>query len=106
MAQGRPGRVRRGRSGPARGAGGPRRPDALLCVTRPPVDRPEFDRAVWIDVLTQPSTPGSHVFRQDLERFLLATFDGEYALTRVEWSKSRAYTDTGPGRTRRSSVPP
>jgi hypothetical protein len=66
----------------------------LLSVVRPPTDRPEFDCAVWIDVLTQPSTPGAHAFYRDLERFLLATFDGEYALTRVEWSKGWAYTDT------------
>ncbi|MFE9724819.1 cholesterol oxidase substrate-binding domain-containing protein [Streptomyces sp. NPDC005794] len=66
----------------------------LLSVVRPPADRPEFDCAVWIDVLTQPSTPGAHAFYRDLERFLLATFDGAYALTRVEWSKGWAYTDT------------
>ncbi|MFB8027221.1 MULTISPECIES: cholesterol oxidase substrate-binding domain-containing protein [unclassified Streptomyces] len=66
----------------------------LLSVVRPPADRPEFDCAVWIDVLTQPTTPGAHAFYRDLERFLLATFDGEYALTRVEWSKGWAYTGT------------
>lgn len=66
----------------------------LLSVVRPPADRPEFDCAVWIDVLTQPSTPGAHAFYRDLERFLLATFRGDHALTRVEWSKGWAYTDT------------
>ncbi|WP_411086616.1 cholesterol oxidase substrate-binding domain-containing protein [Streptomyces sp. 061-3] len=66
----------------------------LLSVVRPPVDHPEFDCAVWIDVLTQPTTPGAHEFYRDLERFLLRTFVGGYALTRVEWSKGWAYTDT------------
>jgi FAD/FMN-containing dehydrogenase len=73
----------------ARGARPP-----LLSVVRPSPDHPEFDCAVWVDVLTQPTTPDAHEFYRDMERFLLRTFDGGYALTRVEWSKGWGYTDT------------
>ncbi|MGW0762528.1 cholesterol oxidase substrate-binding domain-containing protein, partial [Streptomyces sp. NPDC002814] len=37
---------------------------------------------------------GAHEFYRELERFLMSTFDGGYALTRVEWSKGWGYTDT------------
>ncbi|PUB24521.1 FAD binding domain-containing protein [Promicromonospora sp. AC04] len=66
----------------------------LLSVVRPHPDHPEFDCAVWVDVLTQPTSPGAHEFYQELEDFLMSTFDGGYALTRVEWSKGWGYTDT------------
>ncbi|MER6716892.1 cholesterol oxidase substrate-binding domain-containing protein [Streptomyces sp. NPDC000877] len=65
----------------------------LLSVLRPRADRPEWDTAVWLDVLTLPGTPDAEVFLRELERFLLRTFDGGSALTRVEWSKGWAYTD-------------
>jgi FAD/FMN-containing dehydrogenase len=65
----------------------------LLSAVRPHPERPEWDCAVWVDVLTQPTTPGASEFYRELERFCLRTFDGTYALTRVEWSKGWAYTD-------------
>ncbi|MEU0455700.1 cholesterol oxidase substrate-binding domain-containing protein [Streptomyces sp. NPDC006129] len=65
----------------------------LLSALRPRADRPEWDTAVWLDVLTLPGTPDAEVFLRELERFLLRTFDGGSALTRVEWSKGWAYTD-------------
>jgi hypothetical protein len=46
-----------------------------------------------VDVLTQPTSPGAHEFYRELEQFLMSTFDGGYALARVEWSKGWAYTD-------------
>ncbi|GAA2111420.1 cholesterol oxidase substrate-binding domain-containing protein [Streptomyces synnematoformans] len=73
----------------APGAGPP-----LLSVIRPHPDHPEWDCAVWVDVLTQPTTPGAAEFYRELERFCLRTFDGRYAATRVEWSKGWAYSDT------------
>ncbi|GGN80582.1 hypothetical protein GCM10011579_066240 [Streptomyces albiflavescens] len=65
----------------------------LLSALRPRADHPEWDTAVWLDVLTLPGTPDAEAFYRELEHFLLTTFDGEYALTRVEWSKGWAYTD-------------
>ncbi|MFI9587727.1 cholesterol oxidase substrate-binding domain-containing protein [Streptomyces sp. NPDC052236] len=66
----------------------------LLSVVRPHPDHPEYDCVVWVDVLTQPTSPGAHQFYRELERFLMSTFDGGYALARVEWSKGWGYTDT------------
>nr|WP_245984432.1 cholesterol oxidase substrate-binding domain-containing protein [Streptomyces tateyamensis] len=64
----------------------------LLSAIRPRPDHPEWDTAVWFDVLTLPNTPGHQQFGRDLEQFLFATFDGSRAAVRVEWSKGWAYT--------------
>jgi FAD/FMN-containing dehydrogenase len=73
------------------GADGARTP--LLSVLGPREDRPEWDTAVWLNLLTLPGTPHAPKFLREIERFLLDTFDGGYAMTRVEWSKGWAYTD-------------
>jgi FAD/FMN-containing dehydrogenase len=65
----------------------------LLSALRPSGEHPEWDTAVWLDVLTLPGTPYAEAFLRELERFLLGTYDGGHALTRVEWSKGWAYTD-------------
>ncbi|MGW1555423.1 cholesterol oxidase substrate-binding domain-containing protein [Streptomyces sp. NPDC002144] len=65
----------------------------LLSAMRQSAEHPEWDTAVWLDVLTLPGTPYADAFLRELERFLLRTYDGEHALTRVEWSKGWAYTD-------------
>ncbi|MEU9365886.1 cholesterol oxidase substrate-binding domain-containing protein [Streptomyces avermitilis] len=64
-----------------------------LSALRPRADHPEWDTAVWLDVLTLPGTPHAESFYRELERFLLDTYDGGHALARVEWSKGWAYTD-------------
>ncbi|MCL8017017.1 cholesterol oxidase substrate-binding domain-containing protein [Streptomyces sp. AS02] len=73
------------------GADGARTP--LLSALRPRGDRPEWDTAVWLNILTLPGTPFAEAFLAEIEQFLLGTFDGGYAMTRVEWSKGWAYTD-------------
>ncbi|WP_078912271.1 cholesterol oxidase substrate-binding domain-containing protein [Streptomyces sp. NRRL S-646] len=65
----------------------------LLSALRQSDTHPEWDTAVWLDVLTLPGTPYAEAFLRELEQFLLRTFDGEHALTRVEWSKGWAYTE-------------
>ncbi|MFC8513075.1 cholesterol oxidase substrate-binding domain-containing protein [Streptomyces sp. NPDC057257] len=65
----------------------------LLSALRRSEAHPEWDTAVWLDVLTLPGTPYAEAFLRELEQFLLRTYDGEHALTRVEWSKGWAYTD-------------
>ncbi|MEW2812752.1 cholesterol oxidase substrate-binding domain-containing protein [Streptomyces massasporeus] len=75
------------------GVAGARPP--LLSALRPPADHPEWDTAVWLDILTLPGTPDAEAFLREIEWFLLRTFDGGFALTRVEWSKGWAYTDDG-----------
>ncbi|MFD7590064.1 cholesterol oxidase substrate-binding domain-containing protein [Kitasatospora sp. NPDC059811] len=64
----------------------------LLSALRPRADRPEWDTAIWLDVLAFPGTPGLERFARDLEQWLLRTFDGTRAGLRVEWSKGWAYT--------------
>ncbi|AZQ39625.1 FAD-binding protein [Streptomyces cyaneochromogenes] len=73
------------------GADGARTP--LLSALRPRGDHPEWDTAVWLNILTLPGTPYAEAFLREIEQFLLGTFDGGYAMTRVEWSKGWAYTD-------------
>ncbi|MFI9829005.1 cholesterol oxidase substrate-binding domain-containing protein [Streptomyces sp. NPDC051913] len=65
----------------------------LLSALRPDAEHPEWDTAVWLDVLTLPGTPYAEKFLRELERFLLDRYDGTDALTRVEWSKGWAYTE-------------
>ncbi|MDN3024332.1 cholesterol oxidase substrate-binding domain-containing protein [Streptomyces sp. S.PB5] len=64
----------------------------LLSALRPDGEHPEWDTAVWLDVLTLPGTPYAEEFLRELEQFLLDSHDGTDALTRVEWSKGWAYT--------------
>lgn len=65
----------------------------LLSALRPSSEHPEWDTAVWLDVLTLPGTPHAEEFLRELERFLLRSYDGTDALARVEWSKGWAYTE-------------
>ncbi|MFE0255861.1 cholesterol oxidase substrate-binding domain-containing protein [Streptomyces sp. NPDC059010] len=73
------------------GSQGARTP--LLSALRPRDDRPEWDTAVWLNILTLPGTPYAEAFLREIEQFMLRTFDGGYAEPRVEWSKGWAYTD-------------
>jgi len=65
----------------------------LLSALRTSAEHPEWDTAVWLDILTLPGTPYAEAFLREIERFLLDTYDGGHALTRVEWSKGWAYTE-------------
>lgn len=65
----------------------------LLSALRPDAGHPEWDTAVWLDILTLPGTPYAEQFLREIERFLLDSHDGTDSLTRVEWSKGWAYTE-------------
>lgn len=69
-------------------------PSFSAAALRP--DHPEWDVALWVNVLTLPGTPSAPRFCRDLEQRLLAELDGETSAVRVEWSKNWAYTDAGP----------
>ena len=71
-------------------------PTALSAV-RPRADHPEWDVAVWFDVLTFPTAPHSHAFYRELEAFFFRNYTGSYATTRAEWSKGWAYTAEAAG---------
>ncbi|WP_244182462.1 cholesterol oxidase substrate-binding domain-containing protein [Xenorhabdus beddingii] len=62
-----------------------------LSAIRPRLDQPEWDVAVWLDVLTFPETPHAIEFCRQFEQWLFNEFDGSYASARVEWSKGWAY---------------
>lgn len=71
------------------------RPPALSAAA---VDskHPEWDVAVWLDLLTFPGTRGADAFYRELEEFVFANYHPPYAQARVEWSKGWAYTAEGP----------
>ncbi|MER5267584.1 cholesterol oxidase substrate-binding domain-containing protein [Actinosynnema sp. NPDC002837] len=73
------------------GVPGARKP--ALSAVRPRADHPEWDVAVWFDVLTFPTAPGAAAFYRELEQFFFTNYTGAYATTRAEWSKGWAYTD-------------
>lgn len=64
----------------------------VLSALRPRPDRPHWDTAVWLNVLSTPGSPGMHAFYREMEQWLRATFDGGAGLFRPEWSKGFAFT--------------
>ncbi len=71
------------------GAGSPQ-----LSALRPRPDHPEWNVAVWFDILSVPGTPGAAAFYRDIEQWIYSTYSGSYASVRPEWSKGWAYTTT------------
>jgi len=69
-------------------------PPALSAI-RERADHPDWDVAVWLDLLTLPTTPDLGAFYRDLEQFLFANYTGSYAAVRPEWSKGWAFTAAG-----------
>ena len=65
-------------------------PPALSAV-RPRPDHPEWDVAVWLDVLTIPDTPYANQLFQEIETWLFSHYGD--AAVRPEWSKGWAYTE-------------
>ncbi|HSW13970.1 MAG TPA: cholesterol oxidase substrate-binding domain-containing protein [Solimonas sp.] len=62
-----------------------------LSAVRPRADHPEWDVAVWLDLLTFPGTPGANEFFREFELWAFEHFSGNYASMRVEWSKGWGY---------------
>ena len=65
-----------------------------LSACRPRSDRPEWDTAIWFDVLTINGTPDAFSFYRDMEQWMLTNYSGSYATVRAEWSKGWAYTSS------------
>jgi FAD/FMN-containing dehydrogenase len=65
-----------------------------LSALRPRPDHPEWDVAVWFDVLTIPGTPNANQLYQDIEQWMFSNYSGSYAMVRPEWSKGWGYTST------------
>jgi hypothetical protein len=66
----------------------------LLSALRPRLDQPQWDTAVWMDLLTVPGTPQSQTFYRETEQWVLSNYSGSYATVRAEWSKGWAYSGT------------
>jgi FAD/FMN-containing dehydrogenase len=67
----------------------------LLSALRPWPAKPEWDTAVWFDILSIPATPTANDYYAELEQWIYANYAGDYAGVRVEWSKGWAYTGAG-----------
>jgi FAD/FMN-containing dehydrogenase len=65
-----------------------------LSALRPRPDHPEWDVAVWFDVLTIPGTPMANQLYRDIEQWMFSNFSGSYAMVRPEWSKGWGYTSS------------
>ncbi|MGW0661723.1 cholesterol oxidase substrate-binding domain-containing protein [Streptodolium elevatio] len=74
------------------GVAGAVHPTLSALRTRP--DHPEWDVAVWLDILTTPGTPYSGQFYRETEQWVLANYSGSYPQVRVEWSKGWGYSGT------------
>ncbi|MDI2125134.1 cholesterol oxidase substrate-binding domain-containing protein [Yinghuangia seranimata] len=65
-----------------------------LSAIRGRSDHPEWDVAVWLDILTVPGTPYNEQFYRETEQFVLGNYSGTYAMVRPEWSKGWGYSGT------------
>ncbi|WP_007509447.1 MULTISPECIES: cholesterol oxidase substrate-binding domain-containing protein [Pseudofrankia] len=65
-----------------------------LSALRPRPDHPEWDVAVWLDILTVPGTPYANQFYREVEAWVFSNYSGSYASARVEWSKGWGYTNS------------
>ncbi len=66
----------------------------LLSGIRPRPDHPEWDVAVWVDILTIPGTPYAPQFYREMEQWIFSNYSGSYATVRPEWSKGWGYSTT------------
>jgi FAD/FMN-containing dehydrogenase len=65
-----------------------------LSALRPRPDHPEWDVAVWLDILTVPGTPYANQFYREVEAWVFSNYSGSYAAARPEWSKGWGYTNS------------
>ena len=62
-----------------------------LSAIKPCPDHPEWDCAVWFDILTLPGTPSATEFYTEVESWMVQRYQGD-SLMRPEWSKGWGYT--------------
>ncbi|WP_068270985.1 cholesterol oxidase substrate-binding domain-containing protein [Aldersonia kunmingensis] len=72
-------------------AGGP-----TISSVRPRQDHPEWDTAIWLNVLGVPGTKGMFAFYREMEQWMRSHFTGSEYAFRPEWSKGWAFTDAKP----------
>ena len=64
---------------------------AALSAIKPCPNHPEWDCAVWFDILTLPGTPYAAEFYTEFEAWMMQYYQGD-CLMRPEWSKGWGYT--------------
>ncbi|MGA9872892.1 MAG: cholesterol oxidase substrate-binding domain-containing protein [Rhodococcus sp. (in: high G+C Gram-positive bacteria)] len=62
-----------------------------ISAMRPRPDHPEWDTAVWLNVLGVPGTPGMFAFYREMEQWMRSHYSGSWATFRPEWSKGWAF---------------
>ncbi|MFZ2176633.1 MAG: cholesterol oxidase substrate-binding domain-containing protein, partial [Rhodococcus sp. (in: high G+C Gram-positive bacteria)] len=62
-----------------------------ISATRPRPDHPEWDTAIWLNVLGVPGTPGMFAFYREMEQWMRTHFNGGDSIFRPEWSKGWAF---------------
>lgn len=62
-----------------------------ISATRPRPDHPEWDTAIWLNVLGVPGTPGMFAFYREMEQWMRGHYDNGGASFRPEWSKGWAF---------------
>ena len=72
-------------------AGAPASSIPTLSALHPRKDHPEWDTAVWVDVMTVPGTPHADDFYRDLERWMFRHFTGS-TMVRTERPSSERTT--------------
>nr|WP_246279648.1 cholesterol oxidase substrate-binding domain-containing protein [Psychromicrobium silvestre] len=65
-----------------------------LSAARPVEGHPEWDVAVWLDLVTLPDTPHSNEFYSELENYF-SRLPANQGLARPEWAKRFAHTAAG-----------
>jgi hypothetical protein len=73
----------------------------VLSALSPRSDHPNWDVAVWLDILSFPGTPAANGAYREIERWVFANYRPPYATVRPEWSKGWAYTERGAWTNRR-----
>ncbi|MFE3292513.1 cholesterol oxidase substrate-binding domain-containing protein [Rhodococcus sp. NPDC059234] len=71
-----------------------------ISAMRPRPDHPDWDTAIWLNVLGVPGTPGMFEFYREMEQWMRSHYTGSEYTFRPEWSKGWAfgpnpYTDGG-----------
>ena len=64
---------------------------AALSAIKPCLEHPEWDCAVWFDILTLPNTPYATEFYSEIETWMSQHYQGD-SLIRPEWSKGWGYS--------------
>lgn len=66
-----------------------------LSPVRPRPDRPDWDTAIWMNVVSIPGTAGLSAFFREMEQWMADRYSGDYATFRSEWSKGWAFDNEG-----------